>query len=129
MTRYLVPGRRAGGRLQADVPSAVVSMAPMLRAGILTAVGAQRPGATEERCLRGARRARHLWLDRAPHLHLAVAHPHLKRGLGVGGGAAQGDAIREAIAARVPRADDTPILGTAFVERPALTSTSLEERV
>jgi hypothetical protein len=45
----------------------------------------------------------------------------------MGGGAAQGEAIREAIAARVPGAHDTPILDPTLVERTALMSTSLEE--
>src|SRR5262245_8037611 len=66
---------------------------------------------------------------RAPHFHPAVAHPHLEHRLGVGGGAAQGSTVREAITARVPRADDTAILDPAVVERTALMSTSLEERV
>src|SRR3954452_7636737 len=71
-------------------------------------------------------RPRHLPLNQPPHLHLAVAHPHLNRRLWVSGGAAHGDAIREAIAARVPGADDAPILDPALVERTALMSTSLE---
>jgi hypothetical protein len=37
--------------------------------------------------------------NRPPYLHLAVAHPYLNRRLGMGGGTAQGDAIREAVAA------------------------------
>src|SRR4051812_43849662 len=58
-------------------------------------------------------RPRRLPLTQPPHLHLAVAHPHLDRRLRVRGGAAHGDAIREAIAAGVPGADEAPILDPA----------------
>src|SRR3954463_7455984 len=71
-------------------------------------------------------RPRHLPLIQPPHLHLAVAHPHLNRRLWVRGGAAHGDTIRKAIAAGVPGADDAPILEPAVVERTALMSTLLE---
>src|SRR3954454_24599238 len=71
-------------------------------------------------------RPRHLPLNQPSHLNPAVAHPHLNGRLWVRGRAAHGDAIREAIAARVPGADDAPILDPALVERTALMSASLE---
>src|SRR5205823_628514 len=76
-----------------------------------------------------SRRVPQLPLNLPPHLDFAVAHPQPQCRLGVSGGTAQGDAIREAIAARVPGADDTPILDPTLVKRTALMSTAVEQGI